>query len=83
MAYSDWSDGIICEAKTFFPSSWSREKVVQVVFEAAQNRIELTDKSKGKLKFECRGVNNMIIDIVIDNNNVITSAYPSKRNFRI
>lgn len=79
----DFGDGIISKEKTFFPSNWSREKTARVIFEASQNRIELTDKSKGKLKFECRGINNMFIDIIIDNKNVIISAYPSKKNFRI
>jgi Bacterial EndoU nuclease len=79
----NFGDGTISKEKTFFPSNWSREKTARVIFEASQNRIELTDKSKGKLKFECRGINNMFIDIIIDNNNVITSAYPSKKNFRI
>lgn len=35
-----------------------------------------------KQKFECRGPNNMIVDIVIDTNNVITSAYPNRKNFK-
>ncbi|MDP3788562.1 MAG: hypothetical protein Q8Q60_04600 [Candidatus Chromulinivorax sp.] len=35
-----------------------------------------------KKKFECKGPNNMIVDIVIDANNMITSAYPSRKNFK-
>ncbi|MBV8660912.1 MAG: hypothetical protein JO129_02095 [Candidatus Dependentiae bacterium] len=78
----DWGNGIISnELKTFFPSSWSKEKTAQVIFEATQNRIKfIEDVGLGK-KFQCQGQNNILIDIVINDKNVITSAYPSMDNF--
>jgi len=68
--------------KTFFPSSWSREKTVQVIFEAAQNRIEeIIINNPAQRKFECIGINNLIIEIMFNKQNVIISAYPSMKNF--
>ena len=86
IADSDWGQGIICNnKKTFFPSHWSREKVTQIIFEAAQNRIEdITDpRQKNQRKYLCKGFNNILIEISINLKNVIVSAYPSKKNFRI
>jgi len=69
--------------KTFFPPHWSQEKVIQTIFEASQNRIEdLSDQDNPLQKFLCK-VNSFFIEIVINNKNIITSAYPSKKNFRI
>lgn len=83
IATTNWGNGIICkEDKTFFPSSWSKEKTAQVISEAAQHRIkELEKPKKSQLKFLCQGPNNMLIDIVINQENVIVSAYPSEDNF--
>jgi len=67
--------------KTFFPSNWSREKTVQVIFEAAQNRVKVLDDTPSRKQFECEGPNNLIIEIIINSKNAIVSAYPSKKNF--
>ena len=68
--------------KTFFPSSWSREKTAQVIFEASQNRVkEIFIPQKNQRKFECKGPRNLIIEVVINIDNIITSAYPSMDNF--
>lgn len=79
----DWGDGIITqEIKTFFPASWSQEKVVEVIFEASQNKIEeLIIKNPSQRKFECFGPSNLIIEIIFNQENVIISAYPSMKNF--
>lgn len=80
---SDWGSGIICdELKTFFPSSWPKEKVVHVILEANKNRIkEINIPQKNQKKFQCQGPNNMLIDIIINDKNMIISAYPSIDNF--
>jgi hypothetical protein len=69
--------------KTFFPSSWSQEKVIKTIFEASQNRIkDLSDPlSKTHRKYSCKTKKGLFIDIVIDNKNTIISAYPSSENF--
>ncbi len=83
-AHVDFGNGIVTKnMKIFFPSGWSREKTAQVIFEAAQNRIE--DLSDPRLphqkKYRCRHSNNMLIEIIFNKNNVMTSAYPSDKNF--
>ncbi|MGZ6251424.1 MAG: EndoU domain-containing protein [Candidatus Chromulinivorax sp.] len=78
----DFGDGLIHEGKTFFPSAWSREKVAQVIFEASQNRIrEIVINNSLQKKFECCGVNNLIIEILFNFENMMISAYPSMKNF--
>ncbi|MBP6869297.1 hypothetical protein KBC04_00215 [Candidatus Babeliales bacterium] len=79
----DFGDGIfIDKIKTFFPPSWPRKKVAEVVFEAYKKILkEIPTKDQSKRMFQCQGPNNMLIDIVVDLENVITSAYPSKLNF--
>jgi hypothetical protein len=67
--------------KTFFPSSWSQEKVIKTIFEASQNRIEDISEQGNPLKIYLCQAGSFFIDIVINNKNVITSAYPSKKNF--
>jgi len=83
IATTDWGNEIICnELKTFFPSNWSREKTTQVIFEAAQHRIEeIIMKNPLQRKFECLGPNNLIIEIIFNQQNTIISAYPSKKIF--
>jgi len=86
MADSDWGQDIICNnQKTFFPSSWSREKVTQVIFEAAQNRIKiLNEEGTGNLLrrlYECKSLDGLMINILINSKNIIISAYPSENNF--
>ena len=74
----DFGNGIICKGKTFFPSSYSREKIAQCIFQASQNRIkEIEMPQKNQKKYECKNINNILIDIVIDCENVITSGYPN------
>lgn len=83
-AYLDFGYGIIPkEFKTFFPQSWSREKVTQVIFEAAQNIIKILDgEQKHQIKFLCKGQDNLLIEIMINTKNVIVTAYPSRDNFK-
>ena len=70
--------------KNFFPQCWSQKETIQIIFEASQNKIEeITIKNPLQKKFECRGKNNLIIDIVFNKENMIISAYPSLKNFRI
>ncbi len=77
------SNIIINDIKTFFPATWSQEKVVKTIFEASQNRIEeIIINNPSQKKFECQGPNNIIIDIIFDKKNTITSAYPSIKNFK-
>lgn len=79
---TDWGNGIIYNKdKTFFPSSWSKEKTAQVIFEANKNRIKILDDTPSRKQFECKGPNDLIIEIVIDSKNTIISAYPSLNNF--
>ena len=80
---TDWGNGIIYnEDKTFFPSSWSKEKTAKVIFEANKNRIkELGLPQKNQRLFLCQGANHILIEIAINQNNVIISAYPSMDNF--
>ena len=83
MADLDFGDEIISKGKTFFPSNWSREKTARVIFEASQNRIkEIVIKNSSQKKFECLGLNNLVIEIVFNKQNIIISAYPSMRNFK-
>jgi hypothetical protein len=80
----NFGNGIVCnQDKTFFPASWSSEKVIQTICKAAQNRIkELPIQQKNYKKFECVTNDGLIVDIVINNKNMITSAYPSEINFK-
>jgi hypothetical protein len=78
----DFGHGIVCKGnKTFFPASWSQEKVIEVILQAAENKIKMIEDLGLQKVFECQGPNNMLIDIVIDENNIISSAYPSLKNF--
>ena len=81
---TDWGNGVICkETKIFFPSSWSKEKVINVILEANKNRIEeLKKPSNFQQKFLCQGPSNLYIEVVIDSNHTIKSAYPSQKNFK-
>ncbi|MBP6869399.1 hypothetical protein KBC04_00735 [Candidatus Babeliales bacterium] len=83
MAESYWNNGILCESKTFFPSSWTIEETARVVFEASKNKIEdLSDATQQNQNiYLCQGLNNLLIEIMIDSKNVITTGYPSKKNF--
>ena len=84
IANLDFGNGILCKEKTFFPASWSKEKTAQVIFEASQNKIkDLTLPSHPYKKYLCQGVNNILIEIVINLKNTIISAYPSLENFII
>ena len=79
----NFGNGIISKEKTFFPASWSREKTAQVIFEASQNRIkDLTSPDNPNKHFLCQSLNNLLIEIIINQKNVIISAYPSKENFK-
>ena len=73
----DFGDGLIHEDKTFFSSAWSREKVAQVIFEASQNRIaDVTDPLQQYYKKYLCKKDNLIIEIIFNKENIITSAYP-------
>ena len=73
----------MCQTKTFFPSSWSKEKVIHVILEANQNRIkDVTLPFSPYKTFLCQSSNNIFIEIIVDLKNTIISAYPSKDNFR-
>ena len=80
---TDWSNGITCNKdKTFFPSSWSKQTTVKVIFEANKNRIEeLQSPSISQRKFLCLGPDNMLIDVIVDLKDKIISAYPNIKNF--
>jgi hypothetical protein len=71
--------------KTFFSANWSQEKVIQTILEAAQNRIQLIKEigsgTKLSYLYECKSKNNLFIDVVFNHQNIITSAYPSDKNF--
>lgn len=79
----DFGNGIMTEGeKTFFPSSWSREKVAEVIFQASQNRVQdITPKSSPHKHFLCQGLDNLWIEVIINKKNIIISAYPSVKNF--
>ncbi len=85
MADVDFGDGIICKGKTFFSPSWSREKTAQVIFEASQDRLKMLDEEGSgtsiKRLYECKSLDGLIINILINFQNVIISAYPSENNF--
>jgi hypothetical protein len=83
-AQLDFGDSITPNTyKTFFPTSWPRHKVAQVICEAVQNRvIEVFAKNPNHIKLECIGINNLILDIIVNSNNLIISAYPSLKNFK-
>ena len=83
-AFLDFGNGIISSnLKTFFPASWPKEKVIKVVFEAAQNRIkDLTIIGSPHQTYLCKADNNMLLEIVISKKNVIISGYISIKNFR-
>ncbi|MBP6869927.1 EndoU domain-containing protein [Candidatus Babeliales bacterium] len=83
MAESYWNNGILCASKTFFPSSWTEEQTVRVIFEASKNKIEdLSDATEqNKNIYLCQGLNNLLIEIMIDSKNIVTTGYPSKKNF--
>ena len=84
MATVDFGDGIIAQ-KTFFPPSWPKQKVAQVIFEAAQHRIkDISDpRQKAQKKFLCQGPGKMLVEVMINLQNVIVTGYPSRDNFRI
>ena len=82
MADLDFGNDIICKEKTFFSSQWSREKTVQIIFEASQNIIEdMTEIGDPNKQFLCRSSNGLFIEIIINLKNRIISAYPSLKNF--
>ncbi len=83
-AVTNWKNGIESKnLKTFFPTNWSQEKVIQVVCQAAQNKIkDLTDpKAKHYKKYLCQTDDKLFIDIIFNKKNTIISAYPSEQNF--
>ena len=54
-----------------------------MIFEASQHRLKEIDiPLKNQRKFQCQGPKNMLIDIVINNENIIKSGYPSIDNFQ-
>ena len=79
----DFGNGIICEDKTFFPSSYSREKIAECILQASQNRVEDISDSllKKQKKYVCKSINNISIEILVNKDNVIISGYPSNNNF--
>jgi hypothetical protein len=81
-AEPDFDNGIVCKQKTFFPANWSREKAARVILQASKNRLKpLGVPKNNQQKYLCKGINNIQIDIVIDSDDVIISAYPSTDNF--
>jgi hypothetical protein len=81
----DFGSGIVSsQEKTFFPTSWSSEQVIQTICEAAQNRIEeiIKPEIKNSKKYLCQTKDGFFLDIVINNKNMIISAFPSEKNFK-
>jgi len=80
----DFGDGIIVDkVKTFFSSNWSKEKVLEVIANALNNVIEdVTELGNPNKKYLCRSASKLFLEIIIDKNNSIISAYPSMKNFQ-
>jgi len=72
------------ENKTFFPPSWSSEKVIQTICGALQNKTEeiINPQIKNSKKYICQTKDGLFIDIIINNKNIVISAYPSEKNFK-
>lgn len=73
-----WYDGQrIHKDKTFFPSHWTREQVLDKVIEALQNVKSITQKNSNS-NFEVRGLTSEKIEIemIINKNGKILTAYP-------
>lgn len=74
-------DGVLEARKTFFPSSWNREKVIEKLAEAAKNTIDVAVTIEGvQAVFTGATSEGAIIKFVIDvkSGNYIT-AYPDAR----
>ncbi len=69
--------------KTFFPSNWSREKVIRTMFEEVyKNYTEKIQSSKNNY-FELLGktIENIEIRIITDEKNQMITFYPTYKNF--
>lgn len=73
-------NGRLFKDKTFFPAHWSRNKVVNTIYEAYDNFVKSGVKAvlKGNGKYEIKSVTKDGIDIImyVTKKGLITSAYP-------